>query len=123
MDTSSLKNIVVLKDLPSNIVEEAIVVLKENQKIQKLELIDKSKKQNKEQSQVKTISEQGQKQKDYIIKEAQMLISDYISRIENKNKTENQSIQNLKKKYKKLKNINYILIAGLILTAVIQFII
>ena len=34
MDTSSLKNIVVLKDLPSNIVEEAIVVLKENQKIQ-----------------------------------------------------------------------------------------
>ena len=123
MDTSSLKNIVVLKDLPSNIVEEAIVVLKENQKIQKLELIDKSKKQNKEQSQVKTISEQGQKPKDYIIKEAQMLISDYISRIENKNKTENQSIQNLKKKYKKLKNINYILIAGLILTAVIQFII
>ena len=123
MDTSSLKNIVVLKDLPSNIVEEAIVVLKENQKIQKLELIDKSKKQNKEQSQVKTISEQGQKPKDYIIKEAQMLISDYISRIENRNKTENQSIQNLKKKYKKLKNINYILIAGLILTAVIQFII
>ena len=52
-----------------------------------------------------------------------MLISDYISRIENRNKTENQSIQNLKKKYKKLKNINYILIAGLILTAVIQFII
>ena len=52
MDTSSLKNIVVLKDLPSNIVEEAIVVLKENRKIQKLELIDKSKKQNKEQSQV-----------------------------------------------------------------------
>ena len=123
MDTSSLKNIVVLKDLPSNIVEEAIVVLKENRKIQKLELIDKSKKQNKEQSQVKTISEQGQKPKDYIIKEAQMLISDYISRIENRNKTENQSIQNLKKKYKKLKNINYILIAGLILTAVIQFII
>ena len=123
MDTSSLKNIVVLKDLPSNIVEEAIVVLKENQKIQKLELIDKSKKQNKEREQAKNIEEQEQKSKDYIIKEAQMLISDYISRIENKNKTENQSIQNLKKKYKKLKNINYILIAGLILTAVIQFII
>ena len=33
MDTSSLKNIVVLKDLPSNIVEEAIVVSKSNKKI------------------------------------------------------------------------------------------
>ena len=37
MNTGNLKNIVVLKDLPSNLVEEAIVVLKENQKIQKLE--------------------------------------------------------------------------------------
>lgn len=123
MDTSSLKNIVVLKDLPSNIVEEAIVVLKENQKIQKLELIDKSKKQNKEREQAKNIEEQEQKSKDYIIKEAQMLISDYISKIENKNKMENQSIQTLKKKCKKLKTVNHILVAGLILIAIIQFII
>lgn len=123
MDTSSLKNIVVLKDLPSNIVEEAIVVLKENQKIQKLELIDKSKKQSKEREQAKNIEEQEQKSKDYIIKEAQMLISDYISKIENKNKMENQSIQTLKKKCKKLKTVNHILVAGLILIAIIQFII
>ncbi len=123
MDTSSLKNIVVLKDLPSNIVEEAIVVLKENQKIQKLELIDKSKKQSKERDQAKNIEEQEQKSKDYIIKEAQMLISDYISKIENKNKMENQSIQTLKKKCKKLKTVNHILVAGLILIAIIQFII
>ena len=123
MDTSSLKNIVVLKDLPSNIVEEAIVVLKENQKIQKLELIDKSKKQSKERDQAKNIEEQEQKSKDYIIKEAQMLISDYISKIENKNKMENQSIQTLKKKCKKLKTVNHILVAGLLLIAIIQFII
>lgn len=122
MDTSSLKNIVVLKDLPSNIVEEAFVVLKENQKIQKLELIDKSKKQNKDQSQVKDISEQNKNPKDYIVKEAQMLISDYISKIENKNKMENQSVQILKKKYKKVKTLNNILIVSLILTAIIQFI-
>ena len=31
---------VILKNLPSNIVEEAIVVLKENQKIKKKEYID-----------------------------------------------------------------------------------
>ena len=123
MDTSSLKNIVVLKDLPSNIVEEAIVVLKENQKIQKLELIDKSKKQNKEQMPIKTETEKNTKSKDYIVKEAQMLISDYISKIENKNKLETQSFQTLKKKYKKLKTVNHILVGGLIIIAIVQFIV
>ena len=122
MDTSSLKNIVVLKDLPSNIVEEAIVVLKENQKIQKLELIDKSKKMAKEQAGEKVV-ERGKNSKDYVIKEAQMLIAEYISRIENKNKIENQSIQTLKKKYKKLKTINHMLALALIFAAIVQFII
>ena len=36
MDTSNLKNIVVLKNLPSNLVEEEIVVLKKNKKLHKL---------------------------------------------------------------------------------------
>ena len=35
MNNEGLKNIVLLKDLPSNIIEEAIIVLKENKKIQK----------------------------------------------------------------------------------------
>ncbi len=35
MDTGGMKNIVILKDLPSNLVEEAIVFLKENQKLKK----------------------------------------------------------------------------------------
>ena len=46
MNTGNLKNIVVLKDLPSNLIEEAIVVLKENQKIPKLEPASKDKKEN-----------------------------------------------------------------------------
>lgn len=122
MDTSNLKNIVVLKDLPSNLVEEAIVVLKENQKAPKLELIDKEvNKQAKAQS-----SKDGQnkeKSKDYIIKEAQMLIADYISKVENKNKKENKSISDLKSKYKRVKNFNYFLMACLLLSFLIQTII
>ena len=35
----NMRNIVMLKDLPSNLVEEAIVVLKQNQKIKKPEYI------------------------------------------------------------------------------------
>ena len=37
MDISTMKNMVVLRDLPSNLIEEAIVVLKANKKIKKLE--------------------------------------------------------------------------------------
>ena len=36
----NMRNIVMLKDLPSNLVEEAIVVLKQNQKIKKPEYIE-----------------------------------------------------------------------------------
>ena len=37
METSNMKNIVVLKNLPSNLVEEAIVILKSSKKVKKLE--------------------------------------------------------------------------------------
>ena len=116
MDTSNLKNIVVLKDLPSNLVEEAIVVLKENQKIPKLEPASTDKKEsNSEPQKIKN-------SKDYIIKEAQMLISEYISKIESKNKKENQSIQKLNKKCKRLKTVNQALLVGLAISLLINFI-
>ena len=111
MNTGDLKNIVVIKDLPSNLIEEAIVVLKENQKIPKLEPASKDKKENSSET-----------PKDYIIKEAQMLIADYISKIENKNKKENQSIQKLNKKCKKLKSINQALVVSLAISILINFI-
>ena len=44
MKDSNLKNIVVLKNLPSNIVEEAFVVLKSNKYIKELEKIENTKK-------------------------------------------------------------------------------
>ena len=116
MNTGDLKNIVVIKDLPSNLIEEAIVVLKENQKIPKLEPASKDKKENSSETpKIKN-------SKDYIIKEAQMLIADYISKIENKNKKENQSIQKLNKKCKKLKSINQALVVSLAISILINFI-
>lgn len=133
MDTSNLKNIVVLKDLPSNLVEEAIVVLKENQKIQKLEFVDQEKKTKpieqlpkncvqKDEKNLKNINQKENKNpKDYIIKEAQLLIADYISKIENKNRKESQSFKDLKKKCKKLKIMNSILGAGFAISTILCF--
>ena len=123
MDTINLKNIVVLKNLPSNLVEEAIVVLKENQKIEKLEMVDMETKQSKTETTNKKEITQNKNAKDYIVKEAQMLIAEYISKMENKNKKDSPSFQTLKKKYKKLKTLNYILLGGLIFSTLIQIII
>jgi len=44
METSNLKNTVILKSIPSNIIEEAIIVLKKNIKIKEFELQNKRKK-------------------------------------------------------------------------------
>ena len=76
METSNLKNMVVLKNLPSNIVDEAIIVLKTNKKAKKLQKIEKNNKT--------TENEENKKDKEYILKEAEMLVNNYISKIENK---------------------------------------
>lgn len=95
MEASNLKNMVVLKNLPSNIVDEAIIVLKTNKKVRKLQKVEKnSKSVNKNES---------KKDKDYILREAEMLVNNYISKIETKERKDFTN-KNLKEKYKKLKN-------------------
>lgn len=100
METSKMKNMVVLKNLPSNLVEEAIVILKSSKKVKKLEKIEKNNQINKQET-VK-------KEKDYILKEAEMLVSSYISKIETD--TEQKTIKTIKnsKKYMRLKKYAYI---------------
>ena len=73
---SNMKNMIVLKDLPSNLIEEAFVVLKENKKIHKYQMIE-NKEDNKKSKEVKN-------NKEYIIKEAEMLLKSYTEEIEKK---------------------------------------
>lgn len=99
METSKLKNMVILKNLPSNIVDEAIIVLKSNKKIKKLQKIEKKKSID---NNINT-----NKDKDYILKEAEMIVNNYISNIEKNN---NRKIFNkeAKEKYNKLKKYSII---------------
>lgn len=99
MESSKFKNMVVLKNLPSNIVEEAIVVLKSNKKVKKLEKIEKNKSAENKIYRYK--------EDNYILKEAEMLISSYISRLENTNNKEIK-ITKTNKKYVRLKKYAYI---------------
>ena len=100
MNQSNLKNMVVLKNLPSNLVEEAIVILKSNKKVKKLEKIEKAKVTEKASG--------DKKENEYIVKEAEMLISNYISSLEEKKEQKNLNNQKVGKKYKKLKVYAYI---------------
>ncbi len=94
MDTNTMKNIVILRDLPSNMVEEAFIVFKDNVKIHKKEKAEKNKVTGKEEK---------PKTKEYIIKEAEMIVQDYIAKIDKKEYELNNSNKKLKEKYKRLK--------------------
>ncbi len=93
MDNKSIKNMVVLKNLPSNIVEEAIFILKTNKMAKKLEYIDKNK--NLKNKNI-------EKGEDYIIKEAESVVANYIEKMEGNEK--NRVKNKFNKNYKTLRN-------------------
>ena len=112
MQSSDMKNMVVLKNLPSNMVEEAIIIFKETQKVKQKELIDKGKEINSIEIQPKS--------KEYILKEAEMLVTDYINKIENKKKLSNN--KGIEKKYKSLKKYSIVLTGLFVISLIINFI-
>ena len=102
MEESKLKNTVVLKNLPSNLIEEAIVILKSNKKAKKLEKIDKEKRNEDEKI------KNNKNKKEFVVKEAEMIISSYITKLEeNKQNIQKSKIEQTKK-VRRLKNYAYI---------------
>lgn len=94
METKIMKNMIVLKNLPSNMVEEAFVVFKDNVKIHRKEKVEKNKFIEKEDR---------PKSKEYMIKEAEMIVQDYISRVEQSQFEIGSSNKKLREKYNRLK--------------------
>lgn len=94
MEESRTKNTIVLKNLPSNLIEEAIIVFK-NKKI-----VNEIVKDKKGKAEIKNSTN---KKENYAIKEAELLVSEYITKIEEKKR--NINIEKLKhsKKYKNVK--------------------
>ena len=93
MQNSNMKNIVVLKNLPSNLVDEAIVILKSKKTAKRLEFIEK--KSNITYNRAK-------ENNDYVIREAESVISSYITKLE-KNNYVKKSTNNIETKYKKIR--------------------
>ena len=95
MNTSKMKNIIVLKNLPSNIIDEAIVFLKTNKKVTARDSTDISKNINKTTNKTNT--------RDYVMQEAENVITNYLSQIEEDKKIKVKNIDRLQKKYMLLK--------------------
>jgi fructose-specific phosphotransferase system component IIB len=112
MSVENLKNIVVFKNLPSNIVEEAIIILKTNKKVKNVQYTEKCIR-NKTENDIKN-------PKEYIVKEAESIISNCVSNIENSNNKKQKNYIELEKKYKKIKYLAIILTGLLILNFMIK---
>ena len=107
-----MKNMIVLKNLPSNLVEEAIIILKENNKIHKYQNVD-FKEEKEENEEEKT---------GYIVNDAEMIIKSYIEKIENNSPKKERNIKRLERKYKNSIKLNFLLffstLLGIILTVI-----
>lgn len=109
MKTENMKNMVVLRNLPSNIVEEAIVIFKPNVKLKNEDLVENITKSKK--------SENKQNSKKYIINEAEMVINNYLSNMEKEKKNKYKANKKMENKYKIVKGIAIFL--GIMLFATI----
>lgn len=113
MVTNGVRRIVLLKDMPSNIVEEAIVVLKPNRFMEK-------KSKNIECFEYKNKFKKNEKDGDFIIKEAENVVLEYVKTIEKSNFQAKAS--NTDKKYKKMCYITAIISFLYVLDLVLKFV-
>ena len=110
MNSNQMKNMIVLKNLPSNLIDEAFIILKNNKKIKALERIE-----NKNNSKL-----QKENSREYIVKEAEMIISNYLSKIEKEKQIKSYSVKQMENKYKKLKMVTIILSAIIIINTIVN---
>lgn len=114
------QNTIVLRNLPSNLIEEATIVFKNKKTVKEIEKAEKERK--KQESTIIPVKNKEGKRQSYAIKEAEMVIVDYVSGIEEKRKNINLRNNKVNKKYKRLK-IYSIATTALFLLETITFVI
>ena len=91
MEKGKMKNVVVLRNLPSNLIDEAFVVVKSKNVARSLERID-GKNENIDRK---------NKDDGYIVREAESVLSSYVSLVEKKD--DKKVVFGLKRRYNMLK--------------------
>ncbi len=112
MNTNQMKNMIVLKNLPSNIAEEAIIILKNNKKIKSLDRVEKQTRNSMEK----------QSSGEYIVKEAEIVIGNYLSKIEKEKQMKSYSVKQIENRYKRMKILSIVLGMIIIVNVIIDLI-
>lgn len=126
MKTDIMKNVIILKNLPSNLIDEAIVIVKDKKKVKDINynefIKDGGEKfsgfANKQTSNrviqgymkeedLKKLEDIKKEERKYVIKEAEIVVSNYLSKIDNK--MPEKRIKRLEKSYKRAKKMSIIL--------------
>lgn len=112
MNTNQMKNMIVLKNLPSNIVEEAIIILKNNKRIKSLDRVEKQTSNSMEK----------QSSGEYIVKEAEIVIGNYLSKIEKEKQLKSYSVRQIENRYKRMKILSIVLGMIVVVNVIIDLI-
>ena len=123
MSKENTRNVIILKNLPSNLIAEAILVVKDKKQVTNY-MRDAELNEQRDVSNCKTssngiiygdmktealkkIEDIKKEDRKYVIKEAEIVVSNYIKRIEDN--LSDRKIDRLKKSYKKTKKLNVFL--------------
>ena len=126
MKTDIMKNVIILKNLPSNLIDEAIVIVKDKKKIKDINysefIIDGGEKFSSsvnrqtsnrviqgymKEEDLKKLEDTKKEERKYVIKEAEIVVTNYLSKIDNK--MPEKRIKRLEKSYKRAKKMSIIL--------------
>ena len=107
MEKCKMKNVVVLRNLPSNLIEEAFVVVKSKKVARSLEYID-----GKNEIDKKDCKDDG-----YIVREAESVLASFVSLVEKKE--EKKVDLTLKKRYNVLKFYGILVTVAFIVAAIL----
>lgn len=128
MNPENMKNIIILKNLPSNLIDEAIVVVKnkkESKNINYKTLMQDGKSRAiqgyMKEEELKKIENIKKEERNYIIKEAEMVVTNYIAKIEKPILVE-KKMKKLEKSYKKVRILNLMLAVISLICVAIQII-
>jgi len=121
MKMNNMKNIVILKNLPSNIIEEAIVVVKNKKQI--LDDVDINNKNKNEvqgymsNDDFKKMEKIKQESREYVVKEAESVITNYLEKVSDRERRKKR--KNIEARYYKIKYMNIALILLTIMSTII----
>ena len=128
MNPENMKNIIILKNLPSNLIDEAIVVVKnkkESKDINYKTLMQDGKSRAiqgyMKEEELKKIENIKKEERNYIIKEAEMVVANYIAKIE-KQILDEKKVKKIEKLYKKVRILNVMLAIISLICVAIQII-